>query len=82
MLQVRKNEIFLRQLSDGSAQLRTLQGTLVAKYALYGSSVSFHVVYKYVAYAISSSYSLHIAYLPRRLRSTVSHMRRNATAST
>jgi len=43
MLQVRKNEISLRQWSGGgAAQLCTLEGTLVAKYV--GSNVSFHVV--------------------------------------
>jgi len=31
MLQVRKNEILLRQWSDGSAHLRTLEGTLVTR---------------------------------------------------
>ena len=30
MLQVRENEILLRQWSGGTAQLRTLEGTLVA----------------------------------------------------
>ena len=34
MLQVRYNEISLRQWSGGTAQLRTLEGTLVVKYAL------------------------------------------------
>jgi len=34
MLQVRKNEISLQQWSGGSAQLRTLEETVVAKYAL------------------------------------------------
>jgi len=34
MLQVRKNEISLRQWCGGAAQLWTLEGTLVAKYAL------------------------------------------------
>jgi len=31
MLQVRENEIALRKLSGGSAQLRTLEGTLVIR---------------------------------------------------
>jgi len=31
MLQVRKNEISLRKYSDGSAHLRTLEGTLVTR---------------------------------------------------
>jgi len=45
MLQVRKNEISLRQWSGGgTAQLRTLEGTFVAKMRFVGSNVSFHVV--------------------------------------
>jgi len=32
MLEVRENEIALRKLCGGAAQLRTLEGTLVVKY--------------------------------------------------
>ena len=34
MLEVRENEIALRKLSGGTAQLRTLEGTLMMNYFL------------------------------------------------
>jgi len=59
MLQVRKNEISLRQWPAGTALLRTLEGTLIAKYALCWQQCFFSHSIEVRGFAISS-HSLHI----------------------
>jgi len=78
MLQVRKNEISLRQWPGGSALLRTLDGTLIAKYALCWQQCSFSHSIEVRGLAISSL-SLHI---PAKMSAFNSHTQQNATVAT
>jgi len=72
MLQVRKNEISLRQWSGGSAQLRTLEGTLVAKFVLCWQQcfLSHSIKVRGLCYQ-QQLLAGRCIYLPRCLRSTV-----------
>jgi len=71
MLQVRENEISLRQWTGGTAQLRTLKGIFVAKNALCWQQYFFSHSRKVRGLYYQLSLAALYRYLPRCLHSTV-----------